>query len=129
MDVPCRIQQRERTIVFLALGSLGDCLPLCALAARLPSCVSAHCSRPPPSRGDELRRSVGGASVGCGDVGGSSKRRRKETGVGAGSRPTLTTEEAINTSTAEGRGTVAFERVRCVVVTHKCHCEVFQSEL
>lgn len=128
MDVHCRIQERERTIVFLALGSLGDSFPLCALAARLPSCVSAHCSRPPPSRGDELHRSVGGASVGCGDVGGSSKRRKKETGVGAGSRPTMTTEEEA-TSTAEGRGTVTFERVRCVVVTHRCHCEMLQGEL
>lgn len=136
MDVPCRVQRRERTIVFLALGSLGDSLPLCALAARLPSCVSAHCSRPPPPGGDELERSVGGASVGCGDVDGSSKRRRRETGVGAGSRPSMTAEvvagagaDAAAASTEEGRGTVTFERVKCVVVTHRCHCEMLRGEL
>lgn len=136
MDVPCLVQQREKTIVFFALGSLGDSLPLCALAARLPSYVSAHCSRPPSSGGDKLERSVGGDSVGCSDVGDSSKRRRKETGVRAGSRPSVTAEvvagagaDAAAASTKEGRGTVTFERVECVVVTHRCHCEMLRGEL
>ncbi|CAM9688204.1 unnamed protein product [Laminaria digitata] len=130
MDVPCRFQQRERTIVFLALGSLGDSLPLCALAARLPSCVSsAHCSRPPSARGDELQHSVEGAAVGCGDVGGK-KRRRKEMGVRAGGRPIRAAVEPAAPAAVLGkerRGTVTFERVRCVVVTHRCHCEVLRG--
>lgn len=127
MDVPYRIQQRERTIVFLALGSLGDSLPLCALAARLPSCVSALCSPPPPARGDDLQHSVGDAAVGYGD--GGSKRRKKEAGFCADGRPTMSQVAVAAAAVGkEGRGSVTFERVRCVVVTHRCHCEMLRGE-
>lgn len=36
MDTCCQ-QEQQPTIAFLALGSLGDCLPLCVLASALPA--------------------------------------------------------------------------------------------
>lgn len=92
----CCQQEQQPTIAFLALGSLGDCLPLCVLASALP----AHCFQ---HNGSGAKQSVAGILAGVDG---------QQVGVGARSVG----------------GTVSFDRVRCVVVTHQHHCDLLEGE-
>lgn len=97
----CFQQEQRPTIAFLALGSLGDCLPLCALAAALP----AYCYR---QHRNGAKQSVPGTRAGI--EGGK---------VGVGARGV----GGVSTTAA-----VSFDRVGCVVVTHRCHCDLLEGE-
>lgn len=92
----CCQQEQQPTIAFLALGSLGDCLPLCVLASALP----AHCCR---QNRNGAEQSVSGTLAGIDG---------QQVCVGARSVG----------------GTVSFDRVRCVVVTHQHHCDLLEGE-
>lgn len=87
------------TIAFLALGSLGDSLPLCALAAAFPRQHSARDAR------GWTRHSAASFSGETSEV--CEKRRRNNHNGGVG-------------ETSGGLGT----GMRCAVITHRPHCKL-----
>ena len=95
------------TTAFLCLGSLGDCLPLCALAASLPSHVH---SRHDPNRVDERRRH-----------GGDKDRLSRLPEV---ARCGATGDDGADCPNE----TVSLDTMRCVLVTHRCHSDLLRGE-
>ncbi|CAM9122013.1 unnamed protein product, partial [Ascophyllum nodosum] len=94
------------TTAFLCLGSLGDCLPLCALAASLPSHVH---SRHDPNRVDERRRH-----------GGDKDRLSRLPEV---ARCGATGDDGADCPNE----TVSLDTMRCVLVTHRCHSDLLRG--
>lgn len=92
------------TVAFLALGSLGDSLPLCALAAALPGqCLE---------RGDRSPKRC------------KTQAPSRETTSSGGEDP----QRFWYQSHARARGQEASHRdVSCAVVTHRSHCELLRG--
>lgn len=145
--------KKTRTVVFLALGSLGDCLPLCALASALPS---SHSSRSlqqlQVSHGndhhdddgdvpDDARcRPAEGALIEKHGCHGENKEfdallLSTPSDCGGSTTPvggcsTLTVPPVVVDPILDPRPrreTVRFRRIRCFVVTHPCHCDLLRG--
>lgn len=119
-----------RTVAFLALGSLGDCLPLCVLAATLP----AHFRRSQHTHGLQLGRGLAerrhassrGDLRSDGETGGLQRQKRRADPDGnrtsadrIGSRCTVTATVVTHRSNC---GLLKGARVpKRGSATHRCH--------
>lgn len=101
-------------VALLCLGSLGDCLPLCALAASLPSHL-------------KYRHSVGDIIEKDGNSDNMARPSPPSEVAGRG--------YTINDYNPDCRGgignisTTTAAAVRCAIVTHRCHCDLLRGKL
>lgn len=101
-------------MALLCLGSLGDCLPLCALAASLPSHLK-HCH----SVGDIKEKN-----------GNSDNIARRSPPSKVAERVNTINEDDLDCHDGIGNiGTTAAAAARCVIVTHRCHCDLLRGKL
>lgn len=130
-------------IAFLALGSLGDCLPLCALAAALPAQFRRRAQRqthgadavapsspplPPQEKGFDQQRDGRATNSHAGDdeddnnnekrSGDPKRLRHAATGRGHRRR------HREGASVAGGWG-----EIKCTVITHERHCGLLAGAL
>lgn len=131
-------------VVFLALGSIGDCLPLCAIAASFrPTSGTASGSRSSPSRcrpGYDEQQAIRRAPATSttqqlrqlqqseAEVVGTDRAPRKDDRNFKRRREAGGTVEKLTPSPSSASASPQPPASSVVIVTHRCHCELLQGE-